>query len=176
METRNVQTLCLSILTVLALGATLHFLRIVFLPLFIAGLLALMLTPLVQRMEKLRIPRIFGIFLVMGALLILFFVVGRMFYTSLQTFTEEFGDYQKRLVSILNGLWEQFNIPREFFPKFTWTRDIINRIIQVTGSFVVYWRTDAFSRTGLRLRRQAIWNGDHSKGWAGSILSEMFLF
>lgn len=137
-RTRNIQTICLAILAIIAIGTTLHFLQRLFIPLIIAGLLSLMLAPLVSQMASIRIPRIIGIIFVMGALFVLFFAVGRLFYSSLQTFTQVFGDYQERFVGILSEIWTRYKIPQEYFPKLGWTRGMIDRIVQVTGSFVSF--------------------------------------
>ena len=140
-KTRNVQTVFIGILTLLALGAVLHLLQDVFIPLVIAGLLSLMLTPLVNGMQKLKIPRAIGIILVMGALFVILYAVGQLLYSSLSTFTQVFGTYQNRFVQILDELWNRFDIPREYFPEMGWTQGLIDRIVQITGSFVSFGTT-----------------------------------
>ncbi len=97
-----------------------------------------MLTPLVNQMALIRIPRFIGIICVIGALFVVLFIVGRLFYSSLQTFTQVFGDYQQRFVSILNELWIRFKIPQEYFPRLGWTRSMIDGIVQISGSFVSF--------------------------------------
>lgn len=138
MKTHNVQTIFTGILATLAIVATLHYLGRLFLPLAIAGLLSLMLTPLVNYMNRLKIPRLIGILLVMSALFILLLIVGRVFYSSIQTFTQVFGIYQKRFVNIMSDFWIRLNIPWEFFPQFGWTQQMINRLISFTGTFVSF--------------------------------------
>lgn len=140
-KTRNVETIFVGILAILALGAVLHLLQNVFIPLVIAGLLSLMLTPLVNRLQKLKIPRVIGIILVMSALFFILYVVGQLFYSSLRTFTQVFGTYQNRFVQILHELFERFQIPEEYFPQMGWTQELIDRIVQVTGSFVSFGST-----------------------------------
>ncbi|MCG8451924.1 MAG: AI-2E family transporter [Spirochaetales bacterium] len=123
-------------LAVLALGATLHLLQTVLLPLAIAGLLSLMLAPLVRRLEAMHVPRYMAIMMVIGFLIVLLYFVGRLFYTSITTFTQVIGTYMERFVSIMQELWIQLQIPMEYFPEFGWTRSLVNRIVQATGSFV----------------------------------------
>lgn len=135
-KTRNMQTIFIGILTVLAVGAVLHLLQQVFIPLVIAGLLSLMLSPLVNRIQRLKIPRIIGVILVMAALIVLLYMVGRLFYSSLRTFTQVYGAYQFRFVSILEQLWLRWNIPAEYFPQFGWTQGLIDRLVAITGTFV----------------------------------------
>ena len=135
---RNIQTVFLGILAVIAVGAVLHILRSVFIPLVISGFLSLMLTPLVKKMSRLRVPRIVGIAVVMAALFVVLFVVGRLFYSSLQSFIQVFGVYQERFIVILRGFWERFNIPDEYFPQFVWTRGLLNRAAQASGTFVSF--------------------------------------
>ena len=140
-RSRNVETIFIGILTVFAIGAVLHLLQNVFIPLVIAGLLSLMLTPLVNRMQKIRIPRFIGIILVMAVLFFILYAVGQLFYSSLLTFTQVFGSYQDRFVLILEELWARFQIPREYFPEMGWTQGLIDRIVQITGSFVSFGTT-----------------------------------
>ena len=137
-KTRNMQTIFIGILTVLAVGAVLHLLKNVFIPLVIAALLSLMLSPLVNRMQRFKIPRIIGVILVMAALIVLLYVVGRLFYSSLRTFTQVYGAYQFRFVSILEQLWLRWNIPDEYFPQLGWTRGLIDRLVAITGTFVSF--------------------------------------
>ncbi len=140
-KTRNIETTFIGILTVLALGTLLHLLRDVFIPLTIAGLLSLMLTPVVNRMKKMKIPRGVGILLVMLALFFIIYIVGQLFYSSLQAFTQVFGLYQMRFIQIMDELWSRFSIPREYFPQLIWTQGLIDRLVQVTGSFVSFGST-----------------------------------
>ncbi|RKX75421.1 MAG: AI-2E family transporter [Spirochaetes bacterium] len=138
---RNAETIFIGLLTVLALGTVLHLLQVVFIPLTIAGLLSLMLTPVVNRLKKWKIPRGVGILLVMLALFFVIYIVGRLFYTSLQAFIQVFGSYQLRFIQILEELWIRFKIPGEYFPQMVWTQELINRLVQVTGSFVSFGST-----------------------------------
>ncbi len=135
-KARNVNSIFLGILTMLAVGAVLHLLRNLFVPLVVASLFSLMLSPLVRKMEKIRIPRVVGILVVMAILFVVLYVVGRLFYSSLITFTQVFGGYQERFTQLLRELWTRFNIPSEFFPRLGWTREVVNRVLQVTSSFV----------------------------------------
>ena len=140
-KTRNVETIFIGMLTVLALGTVLHLLKDVFIPLTIAGLLSLMLTPVVNRLKKWKIPRAVGILLVMLALFFVIYIVGQLFYSSLQAFTQVFGIYQMRFIQIMEEVWIRFKIPREYFPQMVWTQELINRLVQVTGSFVSFGST-----------------------------------
>lgn len=136
MTSQKVQTIFVGILTIIAMGAVLHFLRGVFIPLVIAALLSTMLSPLVSNMGKMKIPRILGILFVMVAMFVLLFIVGRLFYSSLQHFTGVLGSYLEDLKSMLQQVWKRFEIPQEFFPKFSWTQNMISRLIQLSGGFV----------------------------------------
>jgi len=138
MESRNLQTAFLGILTFLALGAILHFLQRVFIPLGFATLVSLMLTPLVNRLVRLKIPRFIGIILVISAMFIILYGVGQIFYSSLQNFAAALETYQSRFSQILHELWSRFKIPEELYPTMGWTQNLLDRIIQMTGSFVSF--------------------------------------
>jgi len=138
MESRNIQTVFLGILTLLALGTVFYFLRQIFIPLAFATLVSLMLTPLVNRLVKLKIPRLIGILLVMSALFVILYGIGQIFYSSLYNFAASFETYQSRFSQILHEIWNRLQIPEEFFPTMGWTQDLINQVIQMTGSFVSF--------------------------------------
>jgi len=138
MESRNLQTAFLGILTLLALGAVFYFLRSVFIPLAFATLISLMLTPLVNRLAKLKIPRFIGIILTMSAVFIMLYGIGQIFYSSLYNFAASFETYQSRFSQILHGIWTRLQIPEEFFPTMGWTENLIDQVIQMTGSFVSF--------------------------------------
>jgi len=138
---RNIETTFIGILTVIAVGTLLHLLQEVFIPLTIAGLLSLMLTPVVNRMKKMRIPRGIGILLVMLALFFILYIVGQLFYSSIQAFTQVFTVYELRFVQIMEELWTRFQIPREYFPQLIWTQGLIDHLVQATGSFVSFGGT-----------------------------------
>ena len=126
----------MGVLAVLALGAVMHLLPKVFIPLIIAGLISLMLSPVVRGLQRLRVPRLAAILLVLAALLVILYVVGRLFYSSLVSFTQVFGGYQTRFILILEDVWVRWDIPAEYFPKLGWTQGLIDRIVAITGSFV----------------------------------------
>jgi len=138
MESRNLRTAFLGILTLLALGVLFYFLRSAFIPLAFATLVSLMLTPLVNRLTKLKIPRLIGIILVMSALFIMLYGIGQIFYTSLYNFAASFETYQSRFSQIVREIWIRLRIPEEFFPTMGWTENLINQVIQMTGSFVSF--------------------------------------
>lgn len=138
MESRNIQTTFLGILTLLALGAVLHLLQKVFIPLAFAILISLMLTPLVNRLGRLRIPRFIGIILVMSVMFIILYGIGQVFYSSLYNFAAALETYQSRFSQILREIWTRFKIPEELFPAMGWTQNLLDYIIQMTGSFVSF--------------------------------------
>jgi len=138
MESRNIHTVFLGILTTIALGAVLHFLQNVFVPLAFATLISLMLTPLVNRLSKLKLPRLIGIILVMSAVFVVIYGVGQIFYSSLYNFAGSFENYQSRFIQILREIWTRFKIPEELFPTMGWTQNLIDQAIQMTGSFVSF--------------------------------------
>jgi predicted PurR-regulated permease PerM len=80
----------LSVVTAVAVIATLYFARVVFVPLALALLFSLLLTPVVAFLEKIKLPRILAIFLVVVTL------VGLMGLMAWQT-SQQFGDLTNQL-------------------------------------------------------------------------------
>ena len=136
MDARRIETALIGILTVIAVGAVMHLLKDVFIPLSLAALLSLMLTPFVYWLEKWRFPKSLAILFVMVVLFFILYAVGQLFYSSVMSFAEVFGGYMDRLNQILQEIWIKYEIPKEYFPEMGWTRTALDWLFQVSGSFV----------------------------------------
>jgi predicted PurR-regulated permease PerM len=94
----------LGIVTAVVAVATLYFARVVFIPLALALLFTLLLTPVVTFLEKIRVPRLLAILLVVAGLATL---LGLMGWRSSQQFVEltnQLPEYKKTLIDKIHVL------------------------------------------------------------------------
>ena len=89
--------ICLVILVVIAIGFIFHILQSVFKPLFIALFLSYIFEPLIKLMRKIKIPKLVAILFVFVITFILFYLIGLIIYSNVNTFTTEFPKYQNKL-------------------------------------------------------------------------------
>lgn len=130
-------TVFLGILTLIALGAVLHVVQAVFLPLVIAILLSFILTPLVTHFNK-RISRTLAVLLVILILMVFLYVIGWFFYTSISSFISVFGYYQDRFGIILNELVHRYNLPEDILDIMEFSRGLRSSVYNLSLSFVSF--------------------------------------
>jgi len=118
----RMNTVFLGILTIIAVGFVFHVMQVVFLPLVIAVLLSFILTPLVTHFNK-KISRTLAVLLVIIFLLVVLYVIGWFFYTSITSFISVLGYYQDRFSIIINELVHRYNLPED-----------ILEIMEISGS------------------------------------------
>jgi predicted PurR-regulated permease PerM len=90
--------------------AALYLARVVFVPLALALLFSLLLTPVVSFLERIMLPRILGIFLVVLVLLGLVGLAGRETSQQLIDLTQELPSYQKTLEDKIHSLPKAGNL------------------------------------------------------------------
>ena len=98
----HIQTLCLAILTIVAVAVTLYLLRIVLVPFILAAFLSLLLLPVVHfLMRKLRIRRPIALLLTLflGCLAIL--AAGSFVAVSVGQFANSAGEYERQLNQLI---------------------------------------------------------------------------
>lgn len=130
-------TVLLGIIGVIALGAVLKMTASFVVPLIIAVLLSFILTPaLIYLGNRFHIPRSLAIVMVLLLLVGILYLGGFFVYASAQAFIHEFPKYQERLVSIVQSLWSQYNLPQDALEGFSWATTITPQLMKISGSFV----------------------------------------
>lgn len=94
----HIQTLCLAILTIVAIAVALYLLRIVLVPFILAAFLSLLLLPVVHfLMRKLRIRRPIALLLTLFLGCLVLFAVGVFVSVSVGQFANSAGEYERQL-------------------------------------------------------------------------------
>lgn len=118
---QRIQTLCLIIISVVAAGAALFWLKPVFIPFVLAVFFTFCLTPVIEiQCRKLKLPRWLAIITTILIGLVILALMGLLISTSAGEIKERSGIYQERIQQLLNDIisvlpLEQFGIvPAEF--------------------------------------------------------------
>jgi len=130
-------TVFLGILTLIAMGAVLHILKTLFLPLVVAILLSFILAPLVSRFNR-KIPRILAVLLVIFILMIGLYVIGWFFYTSITSFIAVLGYYQDRFNIIVREIISRYDLPQDLTEVLQISNGLRSGIYSFSISFVSF--------------------------------------
>ena len=130
-------TVFLGILTLIALGAVLHILEPLFLPLVIAILLSFILSPLVGRFNR-KIPRLLAVFLVIIILIVGLYAIGWFFYTSITAFISVLGYYQDRFNIIVREIILRYSLPPNLTEILQLSNSLRSGLLSFSISFVSF--------------------------------------
>ena len=136
MDTK-LNTVFLGIITLIAMGAALHMLRALFLPLVIAILLSFILSPLVSRFNR-KIPRYLAVMLVLILLIIGFYGLGWFFYGRITAFISVLGYYQDRFNIIVSEIIIRYKLPPDLMEMLQVTNGLRSGILSISVSFVSF--------------------------------------
>lgn len=100
----------LLVIAVILVFATLKIADVVTLPLVIALFLFLFFNPLLNRLEKLKVPRWIGVLIVMLLLLIVLFVAAWFFFFTIDRLVQRLPMYIRRFVVIDNWIAEKIGL------------------------------------------------------------------
>ena len=138
MEQRQVNTTLLAIIAAVAVGAVLRLTGTIVLPFVIAILLSFVLSPVVTLFERVRIPRIIAIVLVVLLFLAFGFLIALIVYSSVQSLVREFPSYQARLLALLRDLFDRFDLPASLLSELDLTQTIGSFIVSISGNFMSF--------------------------------------
>ena len=94
-------------------AAVLKIAAIVFLPLTIAGLLALVFFPLVKMMDKLKFPRAISAILIVIIIVSSMYLFGMLLYTSGRMFFIQIQEYEESFLKVYGSIAEVFDIEKD---------------------------------------------------------------
>ena len=94
----------LGVVATVVVVATLYFARVVFIPLALALLVSLLLTPVISLLERIKIPRIIAILLVIIAVTGAVVITGWIIARQVASLTGQLPTYKKTLEEKIHGL------------------------------------------------------------------------
>lgn len=124
MDGKKVQTACLVIVVVFLFGLLLKVAKPVFFPFFLAVMLYFLMSPALDFLTQLKIPKAISILFLVIITFFLFYLLGALFYSSGKSFAAELPKYGQRLQSIINTIqvklqapqidWETVDLTKQF--------------------------------------------------------------
>jgi predicted PurR-regulated permease PerM len=135
-DQQRVTSALLLILTIIAVGGVLKLTAGIVQPLAIALLLSFVLNPLVERLHRIKVPRLVGIFAVIMLLLAFGSLVAFILYTSVQSVVRQLPRYIDRLLELARQLIELLELPPELLTELNVTRQLGSYLVSFSGGFL----------------------------------------
>jgi len=124
MNGNKVITACLVIIVVFLFGLLLKVAKPVFFPFFLAVMLYFLMSPALDFLTRIKIPKAISIIFLVFVTFFLFYLLGALFYSSGKGFAAELPKYGQRLQSIINTIqvklqapqidWETVDLTKQF--------------------------------------------------------------
>lgn len=125
----NLNLLVSGLIVIFILGAILRLARPVLFPFFVALFLAFIVSPGLDFLTKLKVPRAAAIILIVLITFLILYLLGSLFYTSGKGFAGEISKYEKKFQDLTQYLRETFHITSLEWDPLGWLTDLdTNRI------------------------------------------------
>ncbi|MCL2792292.1 MAG: AI-2E family transporter [Spirochaetaceae bacterium] len=137
---RKLSAFFLGILALIAVGVVFKIASTVIMPIVIALLFSFILYPLIMAMEKVKIPNIFGIIIVLSVLSGAFYLIIMLLYRSLTTLTLHIPWYLEQLTWIYRDITQRLMtdefpiLSSDFILDYDWGRVVRGYLITLTNS------------------------------------------
>ncbi|MBN2651028.1 MAG: AI-2E family transporter [Spirochaetales bacterium] len=100
-------TISITLITIVVVSVVFKYASAIFLPLIVAVLLSYIFSPVVKVFEKIKIPRLIAILLVLLLFAGIITLIGNFLYLSIESFAKKFDKYQQTFVMLFNDLSEK---------------------------------------------------------------------
>ena len=136
---RTLSAIFLGVIAVIAIGAVFKIAASVIMPMTIALLFSFILYPFIMAMEKIKIPRIVGIIIILSVLAGVFYLFLMILYKSISTFTLHLPWYIEQLMEIYKDFTQNIlaKLPIstiDFFLEYDWGRVARNYLLAFSNS------------------------------------------
>ena len=143
MKFEKIETVLLGIITLILLGAVMKLAASVMLPLVIAGILAVTLSPLINFFHiKVHIPRNLAVLIVIGVVFGVVFLIVLFIQTSIGAFIEEYPKYSARFstlnATLLMFIEEKAGVSYDFFGQIEWSGTLLKYLGSFSSSIVSF--------------------------------------
>ncbi|UCF93834.1 MAG: AI-2E family transporter [Desulfobacterales bacterium] len=126
------------ILVLVAVGVVLKQAQSVILPLIIAWLFSYLLGPVVNFMNRRRIPATLAVFLILILMLGVFYLSGIFLYTRISAFATAYPKYHSRLVELVTTLTARLNLDYDPLAGINWGQNIGRFLVTLSGSLFAF--------------------------------------
>lgn len=142
MKVENVQTVLVGIIALILLGAVLKLAASILLPLVLAGILSVILSPLINRLDRWHFPRPIAVLIVIIVLSGVVFLITLFVQSSINSFIAEYTKYAARFIKLnqeVIALSEsKLGVSLDFFKDFDWTGQLISHLVIISGSIMSF--------------------------------------
>lgn len=129
MESNKALTVSNVIVAVFIAGLVLRFAQPVFFPFFLALLFYFVLSPVLNFLTKLKIPRAVAVVIIVGLTFLILYLLGLIVYSSGAVFAEELPTYLQKLTDLLNELQTELKLPQTNIDPLGWLKGLdMNRV------------------------------------------------
>jgi AI-2 transport protein TqsA len=122
MNGNKVATTSLVIVVIFLFGLLLKVAKPVFFPFFLAVLLYFLMSPVLDFLTRLKVPKAASILFLLIVTFFMFYLLGALFYSSGKSFASELPKYGQRLESIINSI--QMKMPQLEWEAIDWTKQL----------------------------------------------------
>ncbi len=136
LDQQRLTSAILLVLTVLAVGAVMQLASSILQPLVIALLLSLVLDPLVERLHRLKVPRIVGILIVIVMILGIGTLFVLLLSSSVQRVARQIPGYVERLLELAGELTQTLELPADALLGLDLIQPIGSSLVAFSGSFL----------------------------------------
>src|SRR6056297_141525 len=143
MRVTAVSTGLLGVIALIMMGAVLKMASSILLPLFIAIFLSFIIAPLVNLLDKLHIPRILALIMVLLVLFGAMFLVFLFLQTSVNSFIKEYPKYAARYTEISSQIeamvLERFDVSFDFSTDINWQGALRDYLVSFSSSLLNFF-------------------------------------
>ncbi len=143
MKDNRIETILLGIITLVLLGAVMKLASSVMLPLVIAGILAVTLSPLINFLHiKLHLPRNLAVIIVIFVVFGVVFLIVLFIQSSIGSFINQYSKYSERFMtlneSLVNFIEDKVGISYDFFGQIEWSGTLLKYLGSFSSSLVSF--------------------------------------
>jgi predicted PurR-regulated permease PerM len=128
----RVQTFSTAFIAVFLVGILLRLAKPVFFPFFLALFFYFVLSPVLEFLMALRIPRAVAVVIILVLTFLVLYLLGLLFYSSGASFAEALPTYTQKLTNFLNELQTELKLPQTNVDPLAWIKGLD---ISQVGSF-----------------------------------------
>ncbi len=122
MNGNKVATTCIVIIVIFLFGLLLKEAKPVFFPFFLAVMLYFLMSPALDFLTRLKIPKAVSILFLVIITFFIFYLLGALFYSSGKSFAAELPKYGQRLQSIIDSIQMKLQMPQIEWETLDWTK------------------------------------------------------
>ena len=124
MENNKLSLISSAVILVFLAGLVLRLAKPVFFPFFLAIFFYFVLSPVLDILVRLKIPRPLAVSLIIITAFLLLYLLGVLFYTSGRAFAESLPNYAQRMNPVFSSIAERFHLTKFNWDPWLWSKTL----------------------------------------------------